>query len=205
MTKRILKLGFPTGLAVFFEVSIFSTGAIVPSPLGENAIAAHQIAISVTSQLFMIPLIVGNRLNHSGWCHVLWRKNWLAMRQVQKVGLISATIFAACTMALIALARPYIVAIYTNDVHIMPIAMYLLWFAIAYQLVDGWQVSAAGRLRGMQDTQAPMWITLMAYWVIAFPIGLYLARYTSWGVAGVWLGLIIGLTIACVLLIGAYI
>jgi len=47
-----------------------------------------------------------------------------------------------------------------------------------------------------------MWITLMAYWVIAFPIGLYLARYTVWGVAGVWLGLIIGLTIACVLLIG---
>ena len=129
-------------------------------------------------------------------------KNWLAMRQVQKVGLISATIFAACTMALIALARPYIVAIYTNDVHIMPIAMYLLWFAMAYQLVDGWQVSAAGCLRGMQDTQAPMWITLMAYWVVAFPIGLYLARYTIWGVAGVWLGLIIGLTIACVLLIG---
>ena len=84
----------------------------------------------------------------------------------------------------------------------MPIAMYLLWFAIAYQLVDGWQVSAAGCLRGMQDTQAPMWITLMAYWVVAFPIGLYLARYTIWGVAGVWLGLIIGLTIACVLLIG---
>jgi MATE family multidrug resistance protein len=54
--KRILKLGLPIGLAVFFEVSIFSTGAIVLSPLGENAIAAHQIAISVTSQLFMIPL-----------------------------------------------------------------------------------------------------------------------------------------------------
>ncbi|MFW1825280.1 MATE family efflux transporter, partial [Acinetobacter baumannii] len=41
----------------------------------------------------------------------------------------------------------------------------------------------------------------MAYWVIAFPIGLYLARYTDWGVAGVWLGLIIGLSIACVLLL----
>lgn len=54
--KRILKLGFPIGLAIFFEVSIFSTGAIVLGPLGENAIAAHQIAISVTSLLFMIPL-----------------------------------------------------------------------------------------------------------------------------------------------------
>lgn len=34
-----------------------------------------------------------------------------------------------------------------------------------------------------------------------FSIGLYLARYTDWGVAGVWLGLIIGLSIACVLLL----
>ncbi len=129
-------------------------------------------------------------------------KNWHAMRQVQKIGLMSATFFAICTMLLIAVARPYIVAIYTTDPHVIPVAMYLLWFAMAYQLMDAWQVGAAGCLRGMQDTQAPMWITLMAYWVIAFPIGLYLARYTIWGVAGVWLGLIIGLSIACVLLIG---
>ncbi len=54
--KRILKLGFPIGLAVFFEVSIFSTGAIVLSPLGDTVVAAHQIAMSVTSQLFMIPM-----------------------------------------------------------------------------------------------------------------------------------------------------
>ncbi|WP_369076138.1 MATE family efflux transporter, partial [Klebsiella pneumoniae] len=53
---RILKLGFPIGLAIFFEVSTFSTGAIILSPLGETVVAAHQIAISVTSQLLMIPM-----------------------------------------------------------------------------------------------------------------------------------------------------
>ncbi|HCK31560.1 MAG TPA: MATE family efflux transporter, partial [Acinetobacter ursingii] len=36
LVKRILKLGLPIGLAVFFEVSIFSTGAIVLSPLGDT-------------------------------------------------------------------------------------------------------------------------------------------------------------------------
>ncbi|HAA07867.1 MAG TPA: MATE family efflux transporter, partial [Acinetobacter schindleri] len=36
--------------------SIFSTAAIVLSPLGETIVAAHQIAISITSQLFMIPM-----------------------------------------------------------------------------------------------------------------------------------------------------
>lgn len=88
-------------------------------------------------------------------------------------------------MSFIALGREQIVSVYTQDINVVPVAMYLLWFAMAYQLMDALQVSAAGCLRGMQDTQAPMWITLMAYWVIAFPIGLYLARYTDWGVAGV--------------------
>ncbi len=120
--KRILKLGLPIGLAVFFEVSIFSTGAIVLSPLGENAIAAHQIAISVTSQLFMIPLSLAIALTIRVGTYY-GEKNWYAMRQVQKVGLISATIFAALTITLIAVARPYIVAIYTNDIHVIPVAM----------------------------------------------------------------------------------
>jgi MATE family multidrug resistance protein len=53
----------------------------------------------------------------------------------------------------------------------------------------------------MQDTKGPMWITMLAYWIIAFPIGIYLARYTDMGAAGVWTGLIIGLTVACVLLL----
>lgn len=72
---------------------------------------------------------------------------------------------------------------------------------MAYQLMDAWQVGAAGCLRGMQDTKGPMWITLIAYWVVAFPVGTYLARVAKMGPAGVWLGLITGLSIACVLLL----
>ncbi len=198
--KRILHLGLPIGLAVFFEVSIFSTGALVLSPLGEVFIAAHQVAISVTSVLFMIPLSLAIALTIRVGTYY-GEKNWASMYQVQKIGLSTAIFFALLTMSFIALGREQIVSVYTQDIDVVPVAMYLLWFAMGYQLMDALQVSAAGCLRGMQDTQAPMWITLMAYWVIAFPIGLYLARYTHWGVAGVWLGLIIGLSIACVLLL----
>ena len=198
--KRVVQLGLPIGLAVFFEVSIFSTGALVLSPLGEVFIAAHQVAISVTSVLFMIPLSLAIALTIRVGTYY-GEKNWASMYQVQKIGLSTAVFFALLTMSFIALGREQIVSVYTQDINVVPVAMYLLWFAMAYQLMDALQVSAAGCLRGMQDTQAPMWITLMAYWVIAFPIGLYLARYTDWGVAGVWLGLIIGLSIACVLLL----
>ncbi|WP_372405048.1 MATE family efflux transporter [Acinetobacter piscicola] len=200
LIKRILKLGFPIGLAIFFEVSIFSTGAIVLSTLGEVTIAAHQIAISVTSQLFMIPMSLALALTIRIGTYY-GEKNWVAMRKVQKVGMLTATVFAFITMLLMWLLRNEIVAVYTSDYEVAQIAVYLILFAIAYQLMDAWQVSAAGCLRGMQDTKGPMWVTMLAYWVIAFPVGIYLARYTELGAAGVWTGLIVGLSIACVLLL----
>jgi MATE family multidrug resistance protein len=198
--KRILQLGFPIGLAIFFEVSIFSTAAIVLSPLGETIVAAHQIAISVTSQLFMIPMSLAIALTIRVGTYY-GEQNWQAMRKVQYLGLITATILAILTMILLWVFRNEIVALYTSDLIVTQIAVYLILFAIAYQLMDAWQISAAGCLRGMQDTKGPMWITMLAYWVIAFPVGVYLSRFTEMGAAGVWVGLIVGLSVACVLLL----
>ena len=198
--RRILWLGFPIGLAIFFEVSIFSTAAIVLSPLEETIVAAHQVAMSVTSQLFMIPMSLAIALTIRVGIYY-GEKNWAAMRKVQQLGLVMGTVFAILTMSLIWFFRPEIIALYTDDNAVGQVTMYLLLFAMAYQLMDAWQVSAAGCLRGMQDTQAPMWITMFAYWVIAFPVGIYLARYTEMGASGVWVGLIVGLSVACVLLL----
>ncbi|WP_180033864.1 MATE family efflux transporter [Acinetobacter sp. YH12233] len=198
--KRILKLGFPIGLAIFFEVSIFSTAAIVLSPLGETIVAAHQIAISVTSQLFMIPMSLAIALTIRVGTYY-GAQNWDAMRRVQGLGLMTATILALLIMLLLWVFRSEIVALYTSDPMVTQIALYLVLFAVAYQLMDAWQISAAGCLRGMQDTKGPMWITMIAYWVIAFPVGVYLSRFGDMGAAGVWVGLIVGLSVACVLLL----
>ncbi len=198
--KRILKLGLPIGLAIFFEVSIFSTAAIVLSPLGEITVAAHQIAISITTQLFMIPMSLAIALTIRVGTYY-GEQNWANMRKVLVLGLATATLLACMTMLLLWFFRSEIVALYTSDLLVTQIAVSLVFFAIAYQLMDGWQISAAGCLRGMQDTKAPMWITMIAYWVIAFPVGVYLSRFTNMGAAGVWIGLIVGLSVACILLI----
>ena len=198
--KRIALLGLPIGLAIFFEVSIFSTAALVVSPLGEIITAAHQIAISITSQLFMIPLSLALALTIRVGQYY-GAQNFDAMRQVQKMGFIVGTLFACATMILLWLCRAWIIQIYNDNPEVFSVAYGLVIYAVAYQLVDAWQVTAAGCLRGMQDTKSPMWITLFAYWIVAFPIGVYLTRYTDFSAAGVWVGLIIGLFVACILLI----
>lgn len=198
--KRISALGLPIGLAIFFEVSIFSSAALVISPLGDYVVAAHQIAISVTTLLFMLPLSLSFALTIMVGRY-FGAKNWAAMRRVQRLGLAVATVAATLTMLSLLLFRDGIIQLYSDDASVYPIAFSLVGYAVAYQLMDAWQVTATGCLRGMQDTRVPMWITLFAYWVVAFPLGVYLTRYAGFGAAGVWIGLIVGLNFACVLLI----
>ena len=196
---KLLKLGIPIGLSIFFEASLFSLGALVISPLGEIATASHQVALAVTSQLFMIPISVAMALtimisNRFG------EKNLLALRHVQATGLIWTVLIALVCMLGIWMFRPQLAAAFTDNPELRAQAMHLLIFALAYQLFDGWQVNVAGILRGMQDTTIPMWVTLFCYWVVALPLGIYLVRFTDVGAQGFWMALITGLFLASILL-----
>ena len=197
--KKLLKLGIPIGISIFFEASLFSLGALVISPLGELATASHQVALSVTSQLFMIPISVAMALtimvsNRFG------EKNIMALRQVQATGLIWTILIALICMIGIWLFRPQLAAAFTDNPAVIAQSMHLLVFALAYQLFDGWQVNIAGILRGMQDTAVPMWVTLFCYWLVALPLGVYLVRSTDIGAQGFWIALITGLFLSSILL-----
>lgn len=197
--SKLLKLGIPIGVAIFFEASLFSLASLIISPLGELAVASHQVALAVTSQLFMIPMSIAMALtimvsNRFG------EKNLRMLKQVQQTGLIwSAGISVVCMIG-VWLLRPQLAAAFTEDVQVQTLAMHLLWYAIAYQLFDAWQVTVAGILRGVQDTTVPMWITLFCYWLVALPMGTYLVRYTALGAQGFWVALVTGLVLASFLL-----
>ena len=80
------------------------------------------------------------------------------------------------------------------------IAAQLLLVAAIFQISDGLQVVVLGALRGLQDVKIPMYITFVAYWIIGFPTSIYLGKFTSLGAAGIWIGLLAGLTAAALFL-----
>ena len=197
--RKLFRLGLPIGIAIFFEASLFSLASLVISPLGELAVAAHQAALSVTSQLFMLPISIAMALtimvsNRYG------EKNWLALRHVQQTGLIWTVLIACISMVAVWFLRPQLAAAFSKNIEVQQVAMHLMLYAIAYQIFDGLQVNVAGILRGMQDTTIPMWITLFCYWLVALPLGIYLVRYTPIGVQGFWMALVTGLLLAAILL-----
>lgn len=83
---------------------------------------------------------------------------------------------------------------------ILAIGVGLLAVAALFQLVDGAQVIALGLLRGVQDTAWPMVIAVLSYWGVGIPASYLLGFGLGLGGIGVWLGLVLGLACAGVLL-----
>ncbi len=76
----------------------------------------------------------------------------------------------------------------------------LLSIAAVFQVFDGIQVAAAGALRGLKDTRAPMIVALIAYWVVGLSCAYLLGFRLDMEGVGLWWGLVLGLTTAAILL-----
>ncbi|MBJ7327049.1 MAG: MATE family efflux transporter [Chthoniobacterales bacterium] len=196
----MLRLGLPAGLTLLGEVGAFSVAAILIGKLGAVPLAAHQIAITCASTSFMFPLGVAMastvriaQASGAGRHHLL--RPIAAGSWALGVGVMAA--FAV----LLLLANRPIAAAFVRDEEVISIAASLLVVAGIFQLVDGVQVVGSGLLRGLRDATGPMVITVAAYWVVALPLGTWLAFRGGMGAQGMWTGLALGLGVAAVLLV----
>lgn len=79
-------------------------------------------------------------------------------------------------------------------------AINLLLIVALIQLYDAPGAVAGGILRGRRDTRAPMIYTLVGYWAISAPAGVWLATGGETGVIGIWIGLAVGTAVSSALL-----
>jgi MATE family multidrug resistance protein len=85
--------------------------------------------------------------------------------------------------------------LYVEDFEVIAIASPLIIIAGLFQLSDGAQVVCAGALRGLQDVKIPSVFIFIAYWIIGLPLGYWLGFKMNYGANGIWMGLLIGLTL----------
>ncbi|MCW8884801.1 MAG: MATE family efflux transporter [Motiliproteus sp.] len=200
---ELLWLGVPIGVSIFIEVSMFAFIALFLAPLGAETVAGHQITISFTTLVFMIPLSLSMALTiRCGYAIGLGQPDYA--RFICKAGLLLAASIATLTSTGIYLFSEQIASIYTNNETIQQYAITLLVLACIFQFSDAIQVNCAGALRGYKDTRVPLIAVFIAYWLIGLPLGYSLSLTgiwgEPWGARGFWTGLIAGLSIAAVLL-----
>ncbi|EJV0518904.1 multidrug efflux MATE transporter MdtK, partial [Salmonella enterica] len=201
--KRLIQLGLPIALALFFEVTLFAVVALLVSPLGIVNVAGHQIALNFSSLMFVLPMSlaaavtirVGYRLGQGSTLDAQ-----TAARTGLSVGVCMAVVTAIFTVTL----RKHIALLYNDNPEVVSLAAQLMLLAAVYQISDSIQVIGSGILRGYKDTRSIFFITFTAYWVLGLPSGYILALtdlvVDRMGPAGFWMGFIIGLTSAAVLM-----
>ncbi|MCE5363379.1 MATE family efflux transporter [Pseudomonas anguilliseptica] len=197
--KRLLSVGLPIGIAVFAESSIFAVIALLIGGLGATVVAGHQIALNFSSMVFMIPYSLGMAATVRVG-QALGRGEPREARFAAGVSMAAALGYACLSASLMLLLREQIAQIYTPDGAVIAVATTLLVYSALFQFSDAIQVTAAGALRGYQDTRVTMILTLFAYWGIGLPVG-YVLGLTDWfgepsGPSGLWQGLVVGLTCA---------
>ena len=197
--KKILSLGIPSSFQMTFELTAFSAAAIIMGFIGKIEQASHQIAINLASITFMIAtglamastIRVGNQLG---------KGNISKVKDAGYSAMIQITIFMIVAAIGFVLARHLLPTIYMDNAEVISIAAYLLLAAAIFQIPDGIQVITLSALRGLQDVKVPTFITFLSYWLLGIPCSYILAITLEWGPIGVWIGLILGLTISAIFL-----
>ena len=215
--RDLLVIGVPIGLALLVEVGFFSVASLLIGRLGVETVASHQIAFNVAGIAFMVPLALGMAATIRVGFNV-GAGDRAAARMSAWVAVATTFIWGICVAIVMLTARYPIVSLYTANPDVIHLAAALLALGALFQVFDGPQATMMGALRGYKATVAPMWIAVVAYWLVGLPIGAALCFGVGGipaidealsatfgapiGVRGLWWGLVVGLAVAAIALLG---
>lgn len=196
----LLKVGLPIAVAIAVEGSLFVGAALLIGRLGPVPAAAHLIAINFSALVFMIPIGLASAISIRVG-NALGRGDPEGARYAGFIGLVIVLGFQTVSATTMFLAPDLIVRIYTDDIVVGSLAVSLLFYAAIFQYPDGIQMVMAGALRGYKDTRAPMLYTMISFWIVGMTLGYSLTFRFGMGPAGMWVGMIAGLTVAAGLML----
>lgn len=206
--KKILSLGLPSALQMFFEVAFFTMAIWMSGILGKNAQAANQIALNLSAMTFMFAMglgvvamiRVGNQLGMKAYTDL----RRIAISLFLLIGLFDV-VFCAIYLNFNEYL-PWIYLEYHGDntpadtLEVVAIAASLLLVSGFFQITDGLQAVILGALRGIQDVNVPTALTFISYMVVGLPVSYYLGLHTELKAMGIWIGLLTGLSCSALLL-----
>ncbi|HHB83112.1 MAG TPA: MATE family efflux transporter [Devosia sp.] len=201
---ELLRIGTPISLTILSEVSLFGLASILMGILGTVELAAHAVALQLTSIAFMVPLGLSQATTvrvglayGAGDLKAIGRAGWVSMGVGMSFMVVSCAVFLLFPTFLVELYLDKTVA--ENQAALLLAASFLI-VAAAFQLVDGAQVIMLASLRGLSDTRVPMVIAFIGYWGVGMGTAYVAGFVWEWRGIGIWLGLATGLAFAAVML-----
>jgi len=184
--SKSLKIGLPSGFQqTFVSIGFLALYKIV-NQFGTATIAAYSIAMRIDMFAIMpamnfsaaISTFVGQNIGANKFERIGKGLN----ATLVMMSLISITISA---LALI-FAKP-LMGVFTNDLEVIEVGIQYIYVVSGFYIVVSTMFVFTGVLRGAGDTMIPMFITILALWIVRIPVSYFLSL--EMGYMGVWWGI----------------
>ena len=200
--KPLLIVGLPIGATVFAEMGLFSFTTLMLGQFGSSVVASHNIAMSMNAIFYMPPMALGMAATIRIGFRIGAGEPEGA-KTTARIAFLATSFLAIVGAMLIFLLREELVSVYTTEKDVRDLSISLLLFVVFFLYFDATQATFLGTLRGYKDTKVPMFIALISYWFVAFPIQIVLGF--GWlgepmGIYGFWIGLASGVGCASICL-----
>ncbi len=193
----LFRLGVPISISLILDSAFFNAINLLMGRFGHVALAAHQLVINYTTVIFMVAVGISSAVMArvgqsvgSGHMAEVRLRGWL--------GVATATVLMLPSVLFMIMFPRIIASIYTSEPGVTDVAVSLLMAAALFQLFDGLYMAGAGALRGLKDVTAVMWISVLSYWIVGFPVAWIMGL--NWGPVGLWYGMVVGIGLTAILL-----
>ncbi|MGN1375525.1 MAG: MATE family efflux transporter [Prevotella sp.] len=183
--NRLNALGWPLAMQMGMETAAFSLTAVFVGWIGTRALAAHQVAITISQLFFMVyygmAAAVAVRISH-----FFGQKDIPAVRLTAKAGFHIILVVACVISVPIFIFRNQLGLIFTDDTEVCRLVAIIVIPLIIYQFGDGLQCTYSNAMRGISQVKPLVWIAFISYFVVSLPLSWLLGIYCGYGLVGIW-------------------
>ncbi len=190
-----LKLGLPLALSVGLQTAALAALATFAGWLGDNQLAAFQIANNVVAFLFMLSIGMANATSVRV-ANAVGRLDQAGRVTAGLTGLGLILCLQVSVALFIELFPGPLARVYTSEEAVLALALpTFVWVGFTI-VADGSQAVLQGALRAMGEVWVPLALYVASYWLFMVPLGYLLANRWGWGVEGLLAALFLGYAVA---------
>ena len=204
VTARLLHTGVPIGLTIVAEAGMFIAVTFLIGLFGTAALAAAAIANQIAAVTFMIPIAIAqaSTVRVGNFAGAADRANLSRSAGATFWIGIAAT---AATMVILLIWPEFLIGLFLTGkdamfAEVMALALPMLLLTALFQIPDGVQAIAMSVLRGVNDTRIPAIVAITSFWISGVAVGALAGFSLGFGPTGVWGGLLLGLSVASLIL-----
>ncbi|KAF8983199.1 hypothetical protein BGZ46_010661 [Entomortierella lignicola] len=180
-----LKLAIPGVLMVCTEWWAFEVVSLAASYLGTVALAAQSVVVQTSALLYTIPfgisIAASNRIGN-----LIGLEDARSAKVASRVSIALAILFGLTNSTMLIIFKKNWGRLFSEDAEVVSTVAMVLPLVALFQVSDGIAGVGGGVLRGVGLQHLGAYLNVIAYYLIAFPVGYVMAFKLEWGLKGLW-------------------